>query len=134
MHVPLRRVLLSGLNSAASTVSSYFDSAGNSRQINFTTFLTMFSDRLLSLDPEDEMLEAFASFDEKDSGYVSVAKMRELLASSGDRMSDEEVCYRCASLWTLSRYMLKNVCVTRSSGSFLRHLQTSTGCSTIENS
>ena len=50
-----------------------------------------YSDHLLSLDPEDEMLEAFACFDEQDTGYVSVAKMREFLAGMGDRMTAEEV-------------------------------------------
>jgi myosin regulatory light chain 12 len=50
-----------------------------------------FSDHLLSLDPEDEMLEAFACFDEKDTGYVSVSQMRQYLSSMGDRMSEEEV-------------------------------------------
>ena len=37
------------------------------------------------------MLEAFACFDEKDTGYVSVSQMRQFLSSMGDRMSEEEV-------------------------------------------
>lgn len=80
-----------GYNTSPAMLSSYFAASGSQRSINFTTFLTMFSDHLLSLDPEDEMMEAFACFDEKDSGYVPVAQMRQLLASMGDRMSEEEI-------------------------------------------
>lgn len=43
------------------------------------------------MDPEDELLEAFACFDEKDTGYVPVAQIREFLATLGDRMTQEEV-------------------------------------------
>ena len=45
------------------------------------------------------MMEAFACFDEKDSGYVPVAQMRQLLASMGDRMSEEEVSPVPAARW-----------------------------------
>lgn len=51
----------------------------------------MFSDHLLSMDPEDELSEAFAAFDETDSGFVPVAQMRMFLATLGDRMSEDEV-------------------------------------------
>ena len=50
-----------------------------------------FSDHLLTLDPEDDLLEAFACFDEQDTGYVPVNKMRGFLSSLGDRMSEEDV-------------------------------------------
>ena len=39
------------------------------------------------------MLEAFACFDEKDTGYVPVSQMRQFLSSMGDRMSEEEVSH-----------------------------------------
>lgn len=52
---------------------------------------TQFSDHLLSLDPEEELLEAFACFDDGDTGYVSVKVMREFLSNMGDRMSEEDV-------------------------------------------
>lgn len=43
------------------------------------------------MDPEDELSEAFAAFDETDSGYVPVSQMRVFLSSLGDRMTEEEV-------------------------------------------
>lgn len=43
------------------------------------------------MDPEDELSEAFAAFDETDSGYVPVAQLRTFLGSLGDTMSEDEV-------------------------------------------
>lgn len=43
------------------------------------------------MDPEDELSEAFAAFDETDSGYVPVAQLRTFLGTLGDTMSEEEV-------------------------------------------
>ncbi|KAL7007588.1 hypothetical protein EMMF5_002664 [Cystobasidiomycetes sp. EMM_F5] len=79
-----------GQTPTPSVISSYFVGI-TPRQLSFTTFLTMFSDHLLSMDPEDELLEAFACFDEKDTGYVPVAQIREFLATLGDRMTQEEI-------------------------------------------
>lgn len=42
------------------------------------------------MDPEDELSEAFAAFDETDSGFVPVAKLRAFLGTLGDAMSEEE--------------------------------------------
>ncbi|BGP38909.1 hypothetical protein JCM10449v2_002847 [Rhodotorula kratochvilovae] len=60
-------------------------------QLNFTSFVTLMASHLSALDPESEMLEAFACFDEDNSGYCDAGEVREWLKSSGDRMSDEEV-------------------------------------------
>jgi myosin regulatory light chain 12 len=81
-----------GFNPSPQVVASYFDATpSRSRSINFTTFLTMFSDHLLSMDPEDELSEAFAAFDETDSGFVPVAQLKTFLGTLGDTMSEEEV-------------------------------------------
>lgn len=48
-------------------------------------------ERLLSLDEEHDMLEAFACFDDGDKGYVMVDEVRPVLKEMGDRMTDEEV-------------------------------------------
>ena len=60
--------------------------------INFTQFLSMMGEHLLELDPEPELLEAFACFDEGDKGVVQVGEMRRWLGELGDRMDDKEVC------------------------------------------
>lgn len=64
----------------------------NERGINFTMFLTMMSERLFEFDTEAELLEAFESFDENDSGMVKVEEMRKWLSEVGERMDEREVC------------------------------------------
>ncbi|KAG6866057.1 hypothetical protein C0991_009154 [Blastosporella zonata] len=61
------------------------------RGINFTMFLTMMSERLFEFDTESELLEAFESFDENDSGIVKVEEMRKWLSEVGERMDSEEI-------------------------------------------
>ncbi|KAJ7103302.1 hypothetical protein B0H15DRAFT_811788 [Mycena belliarum] len=65
-------------------------SAGE-RGVNFTMFLTMMSERLFEFDTEAELLEAFESFDEGDSGFVRVEEMRKWLAEVGERMGEREI-------------------------------------------
>jgi myosin regulatory light chain 12 len=47
--------------------------------------------RLIRLDAEHDLLEAFASFDEGDKGWVKVDEVRRALAELGDRMDAAEV-------------------------------------------
>lgn len=59
--------------------------------INFTMFLTLFGERLQGTDPEEVIRNAFACFDENNTGQVNEDKFRELLTTMGDRFTDEEV-------------------------------------------
>jgi len=61
------------------------------RGVNFTMFLTMMSERLFEFDMEADLLEAFESFDENDSGLVKVDEMRKWLSEVGEKMDDYEV-------------------------------------------
>lgn len=67
------------------------EDAGSERGINFTMFLTMMSERLFEFDTEAELVEAFGSFDEDDSGTVRVDEMRKWLSEVGERMTEQEV-------------------------------------------
>ncbi len=60
------------------------------RGVNFPMFLTMMGERLFEFDQEAELIEAFACFDENDSGLVNIDEMRKWLSEVGDRMSEEE--------------------------------------------
>lgn len=51
----------------------------------------MMGERLLHLDPEHDLLEAFACFDDGDKGWVDVKEVRKYLAEMGDRMDEDEV-------------------------------------------
>ncbi|KZV74856.1 EF-hand [Peniophora sp. CONT] len=59
--------------------------------VNFAMFLTMMGERLFEFDAEAELLEAFLSFDEDDSGTVRVEEMRKWLSETGDRMDQREI-------------------------------------------
>ena len=67
-------------------------STTDDRGINFAMFLTMMSEHLFEFDAEAELVEAFSSFDESDSGTVKCDEMRKWLSETGDRMSQSEVC------------------------------------------
>jgi Ca2+-binding EF-hand superfamily protein len=59
--------------------------------INFTMFLTMFGEKLNGTDPEDVIKNAFACFDEENTGSINEDRLRELLTTMGDRFTEEEV-------------------------------------------
>ncbi|KAK4688580.1 hypothetical protein P7C73_g1519, partial [Tremellales sp. Uapishka_1] len=59
--------------------------------INFTQFLAMMGEHLLELDPEHDLVEAFACFDDGDKGVVDIKEMRRHLGEIGDRMEDWEI-------------------------------------------
>jgi myosin regulatory light chain 12 len=67
------------------------------RGINFAMFLTMMSEHLFEFDAEAELLEAFSSFDESDSGMVRCDEIGKWLSETGDRMSQGEVCVPSSS-------------------------------------
>ncbi|WRT68386.1 uncharacterized protein IL334_005362 [Kwoniella shivajii] len=62
-----------------------------SEGINFTQFLSMMGEHLIQLDNEQELVDAFACFDEGDKGFVDVKEVRKWLGEMGDRMSEEEI-------------------------------------------
>jgi len=71
--------------------SMSFEETSGDRGVNFTMFLTMMSERLFEFDTEAELLEAFSSFDEHDTGIVKVEEMKKWLSDVGERMDEEEV-------------------------------------------
>ena len=53
-------------------------------------FLTMFGERLSSLDPEYEILQAFECLDDKHTGSINIDELRDCLLNMGDRFTEEE--------------------------------------------
>src|ERR1700761_5202240 len=74
------------------------------RGVNFTMFLTMMGEHLFEFDTEAELLEAFESFDEHDTGMVKCSDFRRYLSESGDKMDDKEVNSRYDIYLLQSRY------------------------------
>lgn len=59
--------------------------------VNFMEFLTMMGEHLFEFDGEAELIEAFESFDEGDTGFVKSDEMRRWLSEVGERMEPEEI-------------------------------------------
>lgn len=60
--------------------------------INFTTFLTLFGDRLTGTDPEDMIIGAFRMFDKKDEGFIAENELKRILQNfKGDPLTEEEI-------------------------------------------
>ncbi|ESO92628.1 hypothetical protein LOTGIDRAFT_190618 [Lottia gigantea] len=59
--------------------------------INFTMFLTLFGEKLNGTDPEDVIKNAFACFDEKNTGFISEEYLKECMMTMGDRWSEDMV-------------------------------------------
>ena len=69
--------------------------------VNFMEFLTMMGEHLFEFDTEAELIEAFESFDEADTGFVKCDEIRRWLSEVGERMDQEEVRY-VVPLYSLS--------------------------------
>ncbi|KAI7956707.1 hypothetical protein MJO28_003802 [Puccinia striiformis f. sp. tritici] len=91
-QAPTPKLLTSLLSSRPSTFPpAKPDSMDYNQGLNFTTFLTMMSEKLLELNPESELIEAFECFDEDDKGTTDGKELREWLGTVGDKMSKEEI-------------------------------------------
>jgi calmodulin len=56
----------------------------------FTEFLTLMARRMLDIDDEEEITEAFKVFDRDGDGYISVVEWRHAVTSLGGAMTDED--------------------------------------------
>jgi len=83
------RQMLDDLLSARPGAHNRSEESG--RGVNFTMFLTMMGERLFEFDTEAELVEAFESFDENDTGFVKVEEMRKWLSEVGERMEQGEI-------------------------------------------
>jgi Ca2+-binding EF-hand superfamily protein len=60
--------------------------------LNFTTFLTLFGDRLTGTDPEDIIIGAFKMFDKRDTGFISEEELKRVLFHfRGEPFDDQEL-------------------------------------------
>ncbi|XP_052229112.1 myosin regulatory light chain, smooth muscle isoform X4 [Dreissena polymorpha] len=60
-------------------------------QLNFTAFLSIFSEKLSGTDPEETLRNAFAMFDADNTGHISEDYMKDLLENMGDNFSKDEI-------------------------------------------
>merc|ERR1711936_430350 len=58
---------------------------------NFTTFLTLFGEKLHGTDPEGVILKAFKCFDPEGKKAINGEQLKRLLMAMGERFTQEEV-------------------------------------------
>lgn len=68
----------------------YLSLTGNGT-IDFPEFLTMMSRKLSDVDSEEELREAFKTFDRDGNGLISAAELRHVMTNLGEKLTDEEV-------------------------------------------
>ncbi|XP_062578357.1 myosin regulatory light chain B, smooth adductor muscle-like isoform X1 [Saccostrea cucullata] len=59
--------------------------------LNFTMFLSLFSDKLGGTDPEESLKNAFAMFDKDGKGKIPEEYIKDLLENMGDNFTKEEM-------------------------------------------
>lgn len=59
--------------------------------LNFTMFLSLFSEKLSGTDPEDTIRNAFAMFDNERKGKLSEEYIKDLLENMGDNFTKDEM-------------------------------------------
>ncbi|GAA6029564.1 hypothetical protein JCM8097_000940 [Rhodosporidiobolus ruineniae] len=80
------------LSSTPSSSSSSLSPSAPLQPMNFTTFVTLLAQHLSSFDPEPDLLEAFASFDEGNTGFVKAEEVRPFLRDLGpEALSEDEI-------------------------------------------
>lgn len=86
--------IMTGLDPSPSTLSRYFPAG--SQTMNLPTFLNTLSTLLAPFSSERELLNAFAAFDDDDSGQIDVSELRDALLhtnpDAGERpLSEKEI-------------------------------------------
>ncbi|EMR08488.1 hypothetical protein PNEG_03314 [Pneumocystis murina B123] len=59
--------------------------------LNFAAYLTFFSTYLSEISPREEIMKAFQTFDEDNSGKVNFYDLKDALMTMGSRMSEHQV-------------------------------------------
>jgi len=58
--------------------------------VNFTMFMTLFSENMHGTDPEDMIKSAFTTFDPDGTGIINEDRIKPLLMKLGDRFTEDE--------------------------------------------
>lgn len=84
---------LPGLPSSATSISQFFPPS-TPQTLTLPTFLTQISTQLSAMSPPSELLNAFAAFDDEDSGQVDLAQLREALLGTAPEAGDNGLTER----------------------------------------
>lgn len=82
-----------GLNPTAEEIQKMMDEIvpGNEGEIEFDGFIMLMALKLKETEIEDELKEAFKSFDRKTKGYYTMEDLKAMVYQYGERIPDEEI-------------------------------------------
>uniref|UniRef100_UPI00358E5FF5 myosin light chain 5-like isoform X2 n=1 Tax=Myxine glutinosa TaxID=7769 RepID=UPI00358E5FF5 len=80
--------------------------------VSFTTFLTLFGNKLNGTDPEETILNAFKLFDPDGQGHINKEEIKQLLMTQADRFTAEEVeqMFQCSPIDPAGNLDYKSLC------------------------
>jgi calmodulin len=58
--------------------------------IEFPEFIELMAKKMLVLDEEDQIREAFKVFDPRGVGYITAKELKRIMMNYGDKLSEEE--------------------------------------------
>jgi Ca2+-binding EF-hand superfamily protein len=103
---------LSSLGLQDSINSSSFFPANQPQQVSLPQFLNQLANILVALSPQQELVNAFAAFDDDDSGQVDIAELKDALLNTaqdpGERALTERDVERALDGFTGRRVFTRN--------------------------
>jgi len=103
---------LSSLGLQDSINSSSFFPANQPQQLSLPQFLNQLANILVALSPQQELVNAFAAFDDDDSGQVDIAELKDALLNTaqdpGERALTERDVERALDGFTGRRVFTRN--------------------------
>mmetsp|Transcript_33913 Transcript_33913/g.43572 ORF Transcript_33913/g.43572 Transcript_33913/m.43572 type:complete len:172 (+) Transcript_33913:69-584(+) len=63
----------------------------NEGTVDMDTYLEIMTDKYAMRDQDEEIMKAFALFDDDNSGYISIKNMRRVARELGENLGDEEI-------------------------------------------
>ena len=65
--------------------------ADNTEEVDFDGFMELMARKMKEGEMNEELVEAFKTFDKLNRGYYTVDELKEVMGQYGEKLSDEEV-------------------------------------------
>ena len=63
----------------------------NEGEVDFNGFMELMAKKMKEKEMDEELIEAFKTFDKDNKGYYTVDELKDVMAHYGEKLTDEEV-------------------------------------------